>query len=84
MIPHEQTDKIAEWERRFFNGTDGEGFQAYLNSFKTFSGKAEDTIANYQTLLDLASSSAIKQVEEIAKAARGNTNIVVTVSMRSN
>ena len=79
-----ETDKIAEWERRFFNGTDGEGFQAYLNSFKTFSGKAEDTIANYQTLLDLASSSAIKQVEEIAKAARGNTNIVVTVSMRSN
>lgn len=79
-----ETERIAEWERKFFNGTDGEGFQAYLNSFKTFSSKTGETIENYSALLEFASTSAIKQVEELAKAARGNTDVVVTVSMRSN
>lgn len=79
-----ETELLADWQKKFFNGTDSEGFQAYLNSFKAIKSFSENEVANYSTLLDLASASAIKQVEEIANAARGNNDIVVTVSIQSN
>lgn len=79
-----ETELLAEWQRTLFNGLDSEGFQAYLNSFRNFRSTSAEEIANYPALLELASQSAIKQVEEIAKAARGNTDIIVTVSIQSN
>ena len=83
-IDPSETKRIAEWERKYFNGTDSEGAQAYLNSFGAFSSKSVDTIENYQDLLSLASESAKEQVKAFADAARGNTNILVTVSMDSD
>ena len=79
-----ETELLADWQRRFFNGTDEQGYLAGLNTFKAIKNVSESQVANYTELLELASLSAIKQVEEIGNAARGNTDIVVTVSMQSN
>lgn len=83
-IDPSETEKIVEWQREFFDGTDSEGFEAGLNSFKAIETVSEDKIANYSELQEQASVSAVKQVEEIANAARGNNDIEVTVSIQSN
>ena len=79
-----ETEKLADWQNKYFDGTDSEGFEAYLNSIKAFETVSEDKIANYSELQEQASASAIRQVEEIVNAARGNKNIEVTVSIQSN
>lgn len=79
-----ETELLAEWQDKYFNGQDSEGFQAYLNSFKVMKNVSEDQVENYSELMELASQSAINKIEEIAKATHGNKEIVVTVSMRSN
>ena len=83
-IDPEETELLAEWQNKFFNGTDSEGFEAYLNSFNAVKNVSEDQVADYAELKEIASASAIKQVEEIANAVRGNNNISVTVSVRPN
>lgn len=83
-IDPSETEKLADWQNKYFNGTDSEGFQAFMNSYKAIKNVSEDQIANYSELQERASASAIKQVEEIANAARGNNDIDVTVSIQSN
>ena len=75
---------LADNQRKYFNGTDSDGFKDYLNTFAAFETVAEEKVSNYTTLLKFASDSAVKQVEEIAYATRGNNDIKVTVSMQSN
>ena len=83
-IDPSETEKIEEWQKKYFDGTDSEGFKAYLNTFKAMKSVSEDEIENYSVLQERATESAIKQVEEIANAARGNNDIDVTVSIQSN
>ena len=83
-IDPSETKKIVDWQSKYFNGTDSEGFEAYLNTFKAIETVSEDEVANYSELQEQASASAVKQVEEIANAARGNNDIEVTVSIQSN
>ena len=79
-----QTELLAEWQDKFFNGTDSEGFKSYFNSIMEINKDAKDQIENYSELMELASQSAISKIEEIAKASHGNKEIIITVSMRSN
>lgn len=79
-----ETEKIEEWQNKYFDGTTSEGFQGYLNTFKAMKSVSEDKVANYSELQERATSSAIKQVEELANAVRGNNDIAVTVSIQSN
>lgn len=83
-IDPSETETIAEWQRKYFAGTSSEGFEAEINSFKEMSDVSEDEVANYSELQELASESAIKQVEEIANAVRGNNEVTVKVSIQSN
>lgn len=79
-----QTELLADWQRKYFNGTDGDGFEAYLNTFSATKNLSEDKISNYDVLINLASESAVKQITEIANAVRGNNNeIMVTVSIQA-
>ena len=79
-----ETQKLSEWQNKYFDGTDSDGFQSGINSFKAMKSVSEDEIANYSELQERATASAIKQVEEIANAARGNNDIAVMVSVQSN
>ena len=79
-----ETEKLEEWQNKYFDGTDSEGFQGYLNTFKAMKSVSEDKVTNYSELQERATASAIKQVEELAYATRGNNDIAVTVSIQSN
>ena len=79
-----ETERLAEWQASFFNVSDGDGFKAYLNTFKATKSYSEDEIENYSALLDMASESAVRQVTEIANVARGSNNgIAVAVSIQA-
>ena len=79
-----QTDVLAEYQRKYFNGKESDGFEAYLNTFSATKNFSECEISNYDVLINLASESAVKQVTEIANAVRGNNNeIKVSVSIQA-
>lgn len=77
-----ETELLADWQARFFNGTDEQGYKAGLETIKAIDNISVTQVANYTELLELASRSAIKQVEEIGNAAHVNTNVKVSVSMQ--
>lgn len=77
-----QTERLSEWHKKYFNGSDSDGFKAYLASYTD--NLSEDKISNYEDLMKIASESAVKQVTEIVNAVRGNNNeIAVTVSIQA-
>ena len=78
-----EIERLSEWQRIFFNGSDSEGFQSQLNSYTAPKNISETEVANYATLREFAAESARKQVEEIANAVCGKT-ISVTVSTKSD
>ena len=65
-INDSETELLAEYQRRFFNGSADDGFQAYLNSLKLIDSIALEKVSNYDVLMDLARSSARKQTEMLA------------------
>ena len=65
-----QTELLADWQRNYCNGTDGDGFEAYLNTFSATKNFCENKISNYYVLINLASESVVKQITEIANAVR--------------
>lgn len=79
-----QTELLADWHKKYFNGIDSDGFEAYLNTFSATKNISEDKISNYDVLINLASESAVKQITEIANAVRDNNNqIKVSVSIQA-
>lgn len=75
-----QTELLADWQHKYFNGSDSDGFEAFLNTFSATKNFSEEKIR----LINLASESAVKQITEIANAVRGNNNeIIVTVSIQA-
>ena len=61
-IDDSETELLAEYQRKFFNGSADDGFQAYLNSLRLIDTIALDKVSNYDTLMDMARASAKKQV----------------------
>lgn len=66
-INDSETELLAEYQRKFFNGSADDGFQAYLNSLRLIDQIALEKVSNYQMLMDMAKSSARKQVEMLSK-----------------
>ena len=66
-INDSETELLAEYQRKFFNGSADDGFQAYLNSLRLIDQIALDKVSNYQMLMDMAKTSARKQVEMLSK-----------------
>ncbi len=83
-IDSSETEVLSEWQRKYFDGKDSEGFEASLNTIKAMKNVSEDEVANYSELQALACDSAVRQVEEIAYAVRGNDDTEISVSIQSN
>ncbi len=65
-INDSETELLAEYQRKFFNGSADDGFQAYLNTLRMIDSIAVDKVSNYDTLMDMAKDSARKQTEMLA------------------
>ncbi len=78
-IDDSETELLAEYQRKFFNGSADDGFQAYLNSLRLIDTIALDKVSNYDVLMDLARSSAKKQVEMLVSGVCVNCSRVTIV-----
>ena len=65
-INDSETELLAEYQRKFFNGNADDGFQAFLNSLRMIDTIALDKVSNYDVLMDMAKASARKQAEMLA------------------
>ena len=62
-INDSETELLAEYQRKFFNGSADDGFQAYLNSLRLIDQISLEKVSNYDVLMNMAKNSAKKQVE---------------------
>ena len=65
-INDSETELLAEYQRKFFNGSADDGFQAYLNSLRLIDSISLEKVSNYPVLMDMAKASAKKQVDMLA------------------
>lgn len=61
-------EKVGEYQRKLFNGSAEDGFDAYLNTMKKMQEASEDTLSNYDALVSSARDAAEKQITLIAKS----------------
>lgn len=82
-IDDSETELLAEYQRRFFNGSADDGFQAYLNTLRMVDSIALDRVSNYAVLQEMARTSAIRQVEMLASGVCVNCS-KITVLFRND
>ena len=71
-------EKVAEYQKRIFNGAAEDGFDAYLNTMSKIQEVTEETLDNYDVLIASARSAAENQVTLLAKAVSTTyDNIVI-------
>ncbi len=71
-------EKVAEYQKRFFNGSAEDGFNAYLNTMIKMQSASEETLDNYGALISSAKDAASSQVTLLAKSVSlSNGNIVI-------
>lgn len=82
IIPHpevhldfdeSETEKIAEWQTLFFNGSTDDGYTAYMNSIEQSRENAMEYIANYDELIAQAQEAAKKQVQMLVMNMTGKS-----------
>ena len=61
-------EKVAEYQRKFFNGSSEDGFDAYLNTMKKMQEASEETLSNYNVLVSSAKEAAVSQITLIARS----------------
>lgn len=61
-------EKVAEYQRKFFNGSAEDGFDAYLNTMKEMQEASEETLSNYDDLESSARQAAENQISLIARS----------------
>ena len=66
-IDDSETELLAEYQRKFFDGSADDGFQAYLNSLRLIDTISVDKVSNFEMLMDMAKASAKKQVLMLSK-----------------
>lgn len=76
-IDESATEKLAEYQKHSWSGSAKDGFAEYMNTRAATDQSVKETMENYSNLTEAAQSSAIKQIEIIAKAATGNKKEVV-------
>ena len=76
-IDESSTEKLAEYQKHPWSGSARDGFAEYMNTRVATDQSVKETMVNYANLTETAQSSAIKQIEIIAKAATGNKKEVV-------
>ena len=68
FIDQSTIEKVSEYQKKIFNGSAEDGFDAYINSMKKIQTTTTETLNNYDTLMESAKESAVKQVESIANS----------------
>ena len=68
IINHSSIEKVADYQKKWFNGSSEDGYDAYINSLTKISENAEECLANYDSLMEEAKESARTQVEEIVNS----------------
>lgn len=76
-IDESATEKLAEYQKHSWSGSAKDGFAEYMNTRAATDQSVKETMENNSNLTEAAQSSAIKQIEIIAKAATGNKKEVV-------
>ncbi len=77
-IDDTKTEKIAEYEKMFLNGSAEDGFAAAMNSMKEITENAEQYMSNYDSLMEQARRSAKNNLQLLAEqmSVDGKTVIV--------
>lgn len=71
-------EKVAEYQKKFFNGSAEDGFDAYLNTMAKIQEATEETLDNYDVLIASARSAAENQVTLLAKSvSTTNRNVII-------
>ena len=65
-INDSETELLAEYQRKFFNGSAEDGFDAYLNTLRQIDQISLEKVSNYEMLMEMAKNSAKKQVEMLS------------------
>lgn len=72
-------EKAAEYQTKLFNGSAEDGFDAYLNTMKKVQEASEETLDNYDVLVESAEEAAERQVTRLVQAvSSGDRNVVIT------
>jgi hypothetical protein len=71
ILDQSKIDKVAEYQEYFFSGSSADGLDAYLNSMKKIYEETQETLVNYDSLMEAARESAEKQITELINAASG-------------
>ena len=70
-------EKVAEYQKKFFNGSAEDGFDAYLNTMAKMQEATEETLDNYDVLISSAREAAVNQVTLLAQSVSTSYDNVV-------
>ncbi|MBP3568558.1 MAG: DUF4230 domain-containing protein [Lachnospiraceae bacterium] len=76
-----ETEKIAEWQKNYFSGDAGDGYQAYMNTMKEIEATASEDLARNESLMESARKAAEQQIKLLATSIYG-MNVSVTVEFQ--
>jgi len=71
-----EEQKVAEYQKKFFEGSANDGFDAYLNSMSEIAKDAPKKLAENENLMNQARSAAIMQVGLLANSICGNEYVI--------
>ena len=78
-INDSETELLAEYQRKFFNGNADDGFQAYLNSLRLIDTIAVEKVSNFDMLMNMARNSAKKQVQMLSQNVCANCSRITVL-----
>lgn len=67
-IDESSVEKVADYQKKFFNGSAEDGFDAYLNTMIKIQQATEETLNNYDVLASSAKQAAEHQVTLLAQS----------------
>ena len=72
IIDEKSAVKVADKQKIIWNGSDDDGIDAYNNSVAEIKKRAVTELENYNTFLEMAKSSAQRQIADLVKAVNLN------------
>lgn len=77
IVDQSKIEKVADYQKHYFSGRAEDGLDAYLNSMKKIVEETQETLVNYDSLMEAARESAEKQITELANAVSGTERSVL-------
>ncbi len=76
-LDHGSTELLAETQKFSWSVNAEDGLQAYLNSMAKIEEQVEESVSNYDDLLNTAEQSAKRQIEQLIKSATGKDRTII-------